>query len=78
MDVLRRAVDCAIDRVTARWRAPDGIVLRHAPSGRVLTSVDADPIEFEDAASAEEFGRRFLDEVDAWEIVRADAVCRAA
>jgi hypothetical protein len=51
-------------------------MLRHAPSGVVL-STDG-PVRFTDRATAERFVRRFLDEPEAWEFVRADAGSRAA
>ena len=49
------------------------VVLRHAPSGLVLTdgAPQARPVRFRDSAAAAQFRRRFLDEFDAWEAVPA-------
>jgi hypothetical protein len=54
------------------------LLLRHGPSGFVLTAGDAEPVRFADQASADAFGRRFLDEVEAWETVHPDDVRKAA
>ena len=58
------------------------LFLRHGPSGLVLTVGDAtgnaQPVRFADQAAADEFGRRFLDEAEAWETVRPGDVRKAA
>lgn len=56
------------------------VVLRHTPSGQVLSHGDSRPVGFADRASAETFRVRFLDETDAWEPIARDtgSACRAA
>jgi hypothetical protein len=81
MDVLRRMVGCAIDRATGLAGAAvrsDVVVLRHRPSGLVLTDGVSEPVRFPDHETAEAFGRRFLDERDAWHPVPVVRVPRAA
>ena len=60
---------------------PDGeVVLRHEPSGRVLTdgSDPHDPVRFPSRAAAGAFRARYLDEAGAWEALPANrAPCRA-
>ncbi len=46
------------------------VLLRHAPSGTVLTSGPA-PVRFPSAAEACAFSARFLDEPAGWEVVPA-------
>jgi hypothetical protein len=78
MDLLRRVVDCALERISGPAGARAAILLRHGPSGRMLTRGDTEPVHFPDRATAETFRLRFLDEVDAWEPVGSDAVREAA
>ena len=50
--------------------APGGVLLRHAPSGMVLTSAcDGPAVRFASAAEASTFSARFLDEPAGWETV---------
>lgn len=79
MELLRRVVDLTLTRVGG-WCTPQSeVLLRHAPSGQVLTDgrAPATPITFPDRATALSFQRRFLDEADAWEPVPA-TITRAA
>lgn len=76
--LFRRVVDCAVERISGPAGARAAILLRHGPSGRMLTMGDAEPVHFPDRATAETFRLRFLDEVDAWEPVGADTVRQAA
>jgi hypothetical protein len=81
MELLRRVAELI-------WCGPFGaaagdapVVLRHAPSGLVLSHGIGDasePVQFADRATAENFQRRFLDEVDAWEAVAPRAERQAA
>jgi uncharacterized iron-regulated membrane protein len=51
-------------------------VLRHGPSGHVLSdgSDDQRPVRFASRAAAGQFRTRFLDEADAWEALPAEDV----
>jgi len=55
-----------------------GVLLRHCPSGQVLSHADNRPVGFPDRATADNFRVRFLDENEAWEAVVSGAACRAA
>jgi hypothetical protein len=74
-------VDLALKRVARCLSSADSrVVLRHSPTGRVLTdgSSDGSAVMFADKGSAWSFRRRFMDEHEAWETVGIDDAARAA
>ncbi len=67
----RMRLPCRLLRLRPWPPAAGGpVVLRHAPSGQVLTdgSADAAPVCFPSAAAARAFRARWLDEADGWEV----------
>jgi len=74
-------MDCVRRLVTQAWEwlprpgAGSEVVLRHAPSGRVLTdgSPGAEALRFASLAEAAAFRLQYLDEASAWEPIPAEA-----
>ena len=72
MDFVARFVRTALDHVLGSGDRAE-VILRHGPSGFVLTDGASypRPVRFASAADAATFCRRFLDEAPAWQAVEA-------
>jgi len=78
MTFLRRMVAQAWGLLP--WPSEGDVVLRHEPTGCLLTDgTDPHrPVRFASRAAAGEFRARYLDEAGAWEALPAEPLCSAA